>query len=219
MSTGRALLAAILVALLLAGPGCSRRAAPRQAQAWEAEIQRLQAEQDSLRARAAELVARDPSLQAMPRGDVVLSVPTVFIRNVIWRVFDDVAENVTLSLGGLKVRVARTVKKVVTIGEFVLDVEIHEVVGKLQPGRPDIRFGGNRVSLSLPVALNEGHGSATIHFVWDGKNVAGATCGDMDVTEEVDGTVIPAHYVVSGSMSLAIRGNEIVCTPVFPETR
>jgi hypothetical protein len=219
VSAGRALLGLALVTLLVICPGCSRRASPRQVQAWNVEIQRLQAEQDSLRARAAELVATDPRILALPKGGVVVSVPTVFLKSVIWRVFDDVAGNVTLNLSGIKVHVAKKIKKVVTIGEFTLDVEIHEVVGKLKPGQPDIRFGGNRVSLSLPVTLSEGHGTALIHFVWDGKNVAGLTCGDMDVTEEVAGTVIPDQYVVSGSISLAIREDQIVCTPEFPETK
>ena len=93
----------------------------------------------------------------------------------------------TLSLGGIKAHVAKTVKKVVTIGEFVLDVDIHEVTGKLQPGRPDVRFGGNQVSMSLPVKRQRRDtAQATIHFVWDGKNVAGVTCGDMDITAEAD---------------------------------
>jgi hypothetical protein len=206
-------------AWLAIAPGCSRRAGRGQIQAWNAEIERLQAEQDSLRARAAELVARDPRIQNLPEGDVVVSVPTVFVRGVIERVFADVVDNVTLSLSGIKAHVEKTIKKVITIGDLVLDVEIHEVIGKLQPGRPDVRFGGDRVSLALPVALKEGHGKATIHFVWDGKNVADATCGDMDITETVAGSVIPDSYSVSGSMSLAIRDNRIVCTPTFPETK
>jgi hypothetical protein len=39
------------------------------------------------------------------------------------------------------------------------------------------------------------------------------------VTEKVAGTVIPDQYVVSGTLSLAIQDNEIVCTPEFPETK
>lgn len=219
MSSWRGLLCAALVALLVVSPGCSRRPSPAQVWAWSAEIQRLQAEQDSLRARAADLVAKDPSIKRLPRGDVVLSVPTVFLRSVVGRVFGDVAGNVTLSLSDLKAHVAKSVKKVVTIGEFVLDVDIHTISAKLRPGQPDIRFGGDQVSLSLPVTVSEGHGDATVHFVWDGKNVAGATCGDLDITQDVSGSVIPSQYLLSGSMNLAARGNEIVCTPVFPETK
>lgn len=211
-----------LVALLLAlglSAGCSREPSPEQLRAWSAEIQRLQVEQDSLRARAAELVKADPQIQSLPEGDVVLSIPTAFIRSVIQHVFDEVVSNVTLTLGGIKAHVAKSVKKVVTIGEFVVDVEIHKIIGKLRPAQPDIDFTGNRVSMSLPVELSEGHGEATIHFVWNGKNVAGVACGDMDVTQKVSGNVIPAKYLVSGKLHLAMQGNQIVSTPDFPETR
>lgn len=179
----------------------------------------LDAEQDSLRARAAELVAQDPRLGRLPKGDVVVVVPTSFLRQVVERVFEDVVDNVTLPLSGLRAHTAKSVKRVVTIGEFVLNVDSLEVVGKLSPGRPDIRVGGNRMSLTLPISLREGHGAAKLHFTWDGKNVAGMTCGSMDVTQRVTGSAIPANFVVSGSMDLQVCGNRIACTPVFPETR
>jgi hypothetical protein len=220
VSAGRArLLHAALVAVLAVSAGCSRRASPEQVRAWNAELQALQAEQDSLRARAAELVEADPRLRSLPQGDVVVSVPTAFIRDVIERVFDDVAGNVTLTLINLKAHVAKTVKKVVPLGEFNLDVDIHSIHGKLQPGQPDMSFGDDKVLMSLPVTVSEGTGEATLHFTWDGKNVADATCGDLDVTEKLTGSVIPSDYVVSGRMDLATRGNEVVCTPVFPETK
>jgi hypothetical protein len=75
------------------------------------------------------------------------------------------------------------------------------------------------VAMSLPVNVDEGRGEATIRFVWHGKNVAGMTCGDLDVTQRVNGSVIPAEYLVAGSLGLALRDNKIVCTPDFPETK
>jgi hypothetical protein len=219
VSPGGALAAAILAAALAGSWGCSRQPSPQQVQAWSAEIRALQAEQDSLRSRAAELVAKDPRIQQLPTGEVVLSIPTAFLRSVIERVFDDVVSNTTLSLSGIKAHVAKSIKKVVTIGEFVLDVEIHEVIGKLRSGQPDIVFGENVVSMSLPVEVSEGHGEATLHFVWNGKNLADAACGDMDVTQKVTADVIPSKYVVSGRMKLEIQGSKVVCAPVFPETK
>jgi hypothetical protein len=219
VSPGRLLPGALLLALLLAPVGCSRTARPDEVRAWNAEIEALQAEQDSLRVRAAELVSRDESLRRIPKGDVVLSVPTRFIRRVLERVFEDVVDNVTLSLKGLKAHIARSVKKVVPIGEFAVDIDIHEVRGRLRPRIPQLVFGGNRVAMSLPVEVSQGDGNATVHFVWDGKNVSGMTCGDMDVTQKVTGSVIPAEYVLEGSVKLATRGSRIVCTPEFPETR
>jgi hypothetical protein len=73
--------------------------------------------------------------------------------------------------------------------------------------------------MSLPVEVVEGFGEANIHFVWDGKNVAGMTCGDMDVTQKVSGNVIPTDYLVSGELAFAIRENRVVGTLTFPETK
>jgi len=216
---GRALQVALFLAIVPASAGCSRTARPEQVRGWNVELAALQAEQDSLRARASELVSKDESVRRIPKGDVVLSVPTRFVRRVLERVFKDVADHVTLRMRGLKAHIAKSVKKVVPIGEFVVDIDIHEVRGKLRPRTPQLVFGGDRVTMSLPVEVSQGDGNATVHFVWDGKNVSGMTCGDMDVTQKVTGSVIPAEYLLEGSMKLAIRGSRIVCTPEFPETR
>jgi len=215
----RALIAAILVASLAGGSGCSHKPSAGQVEAWNAELRSLQAEQDSLRTRAAEIVANDPGIQKLAKGDVVLCVPTSFLRNVIERVFDDVVSNTTLSLSGIKAHVAKSIKKVITIGEFVVDVDIRKVTAKLEPGQPVIAFGDNVVSMSLPIEVNTGSGEASIHFVWNGKNIADAACGDMDITQTVSGNVIPSKYVVAGRLRLAIQGDKVVCAPVFPETR
>jgi hypothetical protein len=212
-------LAAVLASLALAGGGCSRKPSPEQIRAWDGELARLQAEQDSLRARSAELIAKDPRILGLPPGDVVVAVPTDFVRSVIGILFRDVANRVTLSLKGIKAHAAKKIKKVVTIGEFVVDVDITEVLGKLEPGEPDITFGGDSISLSLPVRVAEGHGEALIHFVWNGKNIADLTCGDLDITQKVTGNVIPADYTISGSMVLQKQGRRVISSPHFPETR
>ena len=219
MRPGRMLRSAVLLALVLASAGCSRTATPDQVRAWNAEIDSLLAEQDSLRVRAAELVAADASLRRLPQGDVVLSVPTRFIRQVLERVFEDVADHVTLTMLGLRAHIEKSVKKVIPIGDFVLDIDIHRVRGTLRPRPPELTFGGNQVAMSLPVEVQEGTGTATVNFVWDGKNISGMTCGDFEVTQRVSGNVVPAEYRLDGTMKLAIKGNRIVCTPVFPETK
>ena len=215
----RGLVALVLAVVVTGGWGCSRQPSKQDLAGWDAEIQSLEARQDSLRARAAELVARDPRIQNLPKGDVVLSIPTSFLRNVIQRVFDDVASHATLSLSGIKVHVAKSIKKIITIGEFVVDVDVRQVIGKLKPGQPGIAFGSDLISLSLPVEVNEGSGNAAIHFVWNGKNIADAVCGDMDVTQYVSGSIIPSKYVVAGRLTIREQGNKVVCTPYFPETR
>jgi hypothetical protein len=199
--------------------GCSRVAPESERKAWSAELARLQAEQDSLRARAAELVAADPRLTRIPEGDVVISVPTSFVRTVVVQLFDQVAESVTLRLGGIKAHVAKPVKKIVTLGEFVLDVDIREVVGKLTPGTPNVDFSDDRIGMRLPIALSEGTGTAVLHFVWNGKNVADLTCGDLDITRTLSANVVPANYEVTGSLGLAVLDNRVVCSPRFPPTK
>jgi hypothetical protein len=215
----RALALLGLAACLATGSGCARRASSDEIREWNDTIRRLEVEQDSLRARAAGLIREDPNLADLPTDDVVIRVPTSFLRGVIERVMGSVVENVTLRLSGIKAHVAKPVKKIVTIGEFVLDVEIHEVLGKLTTEKPDLEFGDDRIAMSLPINVIEGAGRATLRFQWDGKRLAGVTCGDLDVTKTLTATVIPARYVVSGSMAVQALDNRIVCTPDFPETR
>jgi hypothetical protein len=191
----------------------------KQEAAWNAEIKQLEAEQDSLRQRAAVLVATDPKIQRLPPGDIVISVPTKFLKDVIQRVFDQVATSVTLRLGGIKAHVAKSVKKVVKIGEFVVDVDVKEVIAKLEPEQPTIGFTGNKISMSLPIAVNQGYGKASIHFIWDGKHLADLTCGDMDITEVVTANVVPSRYIVSGRLGLDLAGKHVMCTPSFPTTK
>jgi len=217
-------IAVLAVVLVAAGLGTwklvgSRKPSPEQVRAWNAEITALQAEQDSLRAHAAELVAADERIQSLPEGDIVVAVPTAFVRGVVTRLFEDVASKVTLSIGGIKAHAKKKVKKIVTIGEFTVDVDIQRVLGKLRPGDPDITFGGDSVSLALPVTIAEGRGEAMIHFVWDGKNVADLTCGDLDITQKVTGNVIPEKYLVTGALHLRVRGRQVQATLRFPETR
>ncbi|HET9293121.1 MAG TPA: hypothetical protein VFO06_02440 [Gemmatimonadales bacterium] len=219
MSRVRGCRVVLAVWVLLAAAACTRKPSEKQLQAWNAEMQRLQVEQDSLRARAAVLVASDPQIKAIPKGDVVIAVPTAFVQSVMGRLFTDVVSKVTLRLSGIKAHVAKSVKKIVKVGEFVLDVDSITVVGKLKPQEPGMAFTGNRVSLSLPVEVVEGTGGAKLHFVWDGKNVADLTCGDMDVTQKVTGSVIPTKYMVSGTLRFALTGNQVIGTMAFPETR
>jgi hypothetical protein len=219
MSRARQIIAGLVCAGALVLAGCSRPPSAQETKAWDAELRRLQTEQDSLRARAAAIVAADPRIQRLPQGDVVLSVPTQFIRDLVERVFDDVASHVTLRLAGIKAHVKKSVKKVVKIGDFTVDVNIQQIIGKLQPQKPTLTFRSTGIQARLPVEVNQGTGRAQIHFVWDGKNVAGMACGDLDVTKTVSGNVIPASYLVAGSLDLAMKGKQVVCTPRFPETR
>jgi hypothetical protein len=209
---------ALAAAALLAPPACGRgdRQTPDQIRA---RIQSLEGERESLRERLHELMAGEPRIAGMPESPVRVGVPTTLARDLIEKVVAGVVNQVTLELKNLKVRKKGTVRKVITIGEYDLEVAIHRVTGELRTGKPEVTFGGNEVAIALPVSVASGTGRATIRFRWDGKNVAGATCGDMDVTQEVTGGVRPETYPVAGGLLLTATARDILAEPRFPQTR
>ncbi len=214
MSARAVLMALLLLAVSLA-PGCGRgdRTTPKQLQA---QIETLQKERDTLRARLDALMQNDPMIQGMPQTPVRVGVPTSLARELITKVVSGFVDQVTLELKNLKVKKTGNVKKIVTIGQYDLQVRIHKVTGKLKTGKPEVVFGGNKVTLKLPVQVVSGSGRATINFKWDGKNVSGAVCGDMDIEQQVSGGVKPATYPVSGGLELTATAREIMAAPRFP---
>jgi hypothetical protein len=206
------------LAILAAAGGCRRRDAA-SIEEQQVEIARLEKERDELRARLGEMVTRDVRLAGMPQNSVRVGVPTSLARTLIEKVLAGVADQVELRLSNLKVRKEGTVKKIVTIGTYELDVTVVEVQARLRTGKPDLKFGGNQVAVSLPVTVASGTGKADVRFKWDGKNVSGAVCGDMDVTRSVGGGVKQLTLDAHGTLSLASAGGQILASPRFPETR
>jgi hypothetical protein len=205
-----------LALLLVVSPGCRRRKDAATPEQMKAKIAALEQEIPALRQKLGELVATDPRLQGMPATGVRVGVPTPLARTLIERVVGGFVDSVTLRLTNLKVKKSGTVKKVITIGQYDLLVVIQEVVGHLKTGKPSVEFGGNRVALSLPVRIASGTGNANVNFKWDGKNVSGAVCGDMEVNEDVAGTVKPEEYPVAGALQLTATAREILASPKFP---
>jgi hypothetical protein len=201
--------------VLLASLACGRedRQSPDQIRA---EIQALEKERDSLRERVNALIVKDPRVQTMPDTPVRVGVPTSLARDLIQRVVAGFVDQVTLELKNLKVKKSGTVKKVVTLGQYDLNVLIKRVTGKLKTGKPEVTFGGDKVTLALPVTVVSGTGQATIQFKWDGRGAAGATCGDLEVTQEVSGGVRPDTYPVAGGLVLTATAQEILAHPRFP---
>jgi hypothetical protein len=111
------------------------------------------------------------------------------------------------------------VKKVLTLGDYELHVRINRISAKLQTGDPTLGFGGNQISMALPVTVPSGTGQATIEFKWDGKNVSDAVCGDMEIKQDFSGGVVPTTYPVSGAILLTATAREIVAQTRLPQTR
>jgi hypothetical protein len=203
--------------LLMAG-ACRRQdaASPEQ---LRSEIQSLERERDDLRSRLGDRITQDPRLPGLPDDPVRVGVPTTLVRTLITRAMAGFVDSVTLKLTNLKVHKTGTIKKMLPIGEYVLDVRIEEVTGHLKTGEPQVTFGGNRISVVLPVRVASGSGDATISFTWAGKNISGAVCGDMKIDQEVSGTVRPDSYTVSGSLLLTATERQILAAPKFPTVR
>jgi len=185
----------------------------------QSAIERLEKERDELGRQLGEGIEKDPRIAGMPTTGVRVGVPTGLARVLITKVITGFVDQVTLKLGNLKVHKAGTVKKIITIGEYVLDVRVLDVTGKLETGEPRVRFGGDELGLDLPVRVKSGTGSAVVDFQWDGKNISGAVCGDMKIQETVSGSVKPAEYPVSGTLRLTATTQQILAAPRFPEVR
>jgi hypothetical protein len=205
--------AAVLVLVACLACGRKDRQAPEEIRA---QIAALEKERAALRERMNGLMLKDPRLPGMPDTPVRVGVPTTLARDLVQRVLSGFVDQVTLELKNLKVKKHGQVKKVVTLGEYDLNVLITRVSGRLKTGKPDVTFGGNKVTLAMPVTIASGSGQATIRFKWDGKGVAGATCGDVEVTREVAGGVRPDTYALSGGLVLTATAKEILAQPRFP---
>ncbi len=210
--------AAVALACALAAAGCGRRDAASKEE-LQKEIGALARERDLLRARVGDLMGRDPRFAGMPETTVRVGIPTSLARALIERVLGGVADQVTLELRHMRARKEGTVKKIVTIGTYSLDVDVTRVRGQLRTGRPELTFGGDQVAVVLPISVASGTGEAKVRFIWDGKNVGGAVCGDLDVTRDVSGSVKQSTHSVKGTLALAARDGRILATPRFPTTR
>jgi hypothetical protein len=73
------------------------------------------------------------------------------------------------------------------------------------------------VRLKLPVSVVEGRGEGVVHFTWDGQGIAGALCGDVDVSPEVTSRVKPATYEVRGRLVLHAEEDSLVAEPRLDE--
>ena len=207
--------ATLLACALLPALGCGRSDRKTDKQ-LRAEIVALEKERAELRSRVDALIGNDPRLDGMPATSVRLGIPTSLAEDLILRLMTGFVDQIRLELRNLKVQKSGRVKKVVTLGDYDLRVVVNRVSARLKTGRPTVTFGGNRVSVALPVSIVSGTGLATVRFKWDGKNISGAVCGDQDITRQVTGTVWPDRYPVAGGLELTATAEQILAQPVFP---
>lgn len=210
---------ALVAALLLAPTSGCRRSDAATPEELRAAITTLLKERGELRRRLGDAVSSDRRLLGLPANEVRVGVPTSLVRTLVERFTSGFVDSLTLKLSNLRVHRSGSVRKVFTLGEYDLKVVIDEVTGQLATGKPEVVFGGNRMDLALPVRLASGKGDATIDFVWNGRSVGGAVCGDMQIRQRVSGLVKPASYPVRGSLRLVATPTRILVEPKFPPLR
>jgi hypothetical protein len=165
----------------------------------------------------------EKGLARAPRGDIMIGLSTVLTRGIAEKVTTGLFGETTIRLSNIKVHKEGEVKAKMLfskrkVGEFVLDANILEARALVRPAEPSLTFREKRIGIDLPFELASGGGKVELHFFWDSKGLAAnMVCGDLDVTKQVTGTVVPMRYSVRGSFGVAVEGNALRLTPDFPE--
>jgi hypothetical protein len=190
----------------------------------QAALEALRAERDALsvRVREAAIKAGERSLGKAPTAGIMIGIPTSFTRSIVGQVVTGLFGETTLTLKNLKVHKegqlkAKLLIKKRTLGEYTLDMKIHQVQGLLKPGAPTLVFGTNTIDIGLPVRLAEGTGNAELNFKWDSKGSANLVCGDTEVSRTISGGVVPQDYSVKGSFDISADKETLVLRPRFPD--
>ena len=190
----------------------------------QAAIEALRAERDAVAAKVREVIVRhgEQSLGQAPQAGIMIGIPTSVTGSIVEQVVTGLFGETTLTLRNLKVHhegklKAKLLVKKRTLGEYVLDMKIHQVQGVLKPGAPTLTFGTNTIGLGLPVRLAEGQGDAELNFKWDSKGTADLVCGDTEVSRTIGGGVVPHDYNVTGRFGISADAETLILRPRFPD--
>jgi hypothetical protein len=215
--TPRGLVVAVLAcSLLVFTPAACRNPEPRPTPA--ADVAALEKTRDELRARLLALRNQDPLLGQAPAADILVGLPVAFSTDLVRQVLDGFLSQIEIVLEDLDVRKedevhVKSFVATITPGAYKLHLKLHEVRALLKPGAPNLAFKGNRLAISLPVALAEGQGRATLDLDWTSRGIGSAVCEDFQVSLPVTGRVKPASYAVNGAFVLKVEDGALVAKP------
>jgi hypothetical protein len=186
------------------------------------EAARLEQVRDGLREELARLLAKDPRLARTPPGGVLIGAPAAFTSRLAHQLVGGLLDHTEIHLRNLRVRKrgsvhVKTFLGGMTPGTYALDVKVTEVRGRLGAGEPEIHYENDRARIRVPATIRDGEGQATIRFRWHSQGLAGLACGDVDVTEKVEGRVVPHTYPVEGALELALERDTVTATPRVPD--
>lgn len=226
MRRTRVALAIGLAAAVAAAGLLSLRAGPARQRALAAPaLARLQHEHERLHTQLEERLKAEPlvaQVEAQP-GDVVLAVRTGFAGTLVREVAGRYLDRVKLDLENLRVDKdgeleAGTPFGKMKVGDWSVRLLIHHVEGVLRGGPPKVQVQGtNRVRVTLPVRVEEGHGQATLRFQWDPRSLAKLVCDDFEAVQRVQGRVLPREYSLAGSFVLDAEGGRLTARPRFAD--
>jgi len=169
--------------------------------------------------------APDQALASAPADGLVVGVPTSVARDVAQQVVAGYLGNVRLTLRDKQVKTksddveARVLFATRTVGSYQLVTRILKVGAALRPRQLKVSFEGQRLGFSLPVSVSDGRGRVRLSFRWDSKGVADLVCGDVEVTRELEGRLIPALYPMSGHFELVAENGALLLRPHFKDNR
>jgi hypothetical protein len=170
--------------------------------------------------------APDQALVSAPSDGLVIGVPTALARDVAQQIVAGYLGSVRLTLRDKQVKTKRddVEAKVLfatrKVGSYELQTRIVKVTAALRPTRElRVSFEGQRFGFNLPVALSEGHGRARLTLAWDSKGIADLVCGDVEVSRELEGRLVPAVYPMSGHFDVAADGGSLLLRPNFQDNK
>ena len=190
-------------------------------------LEALRAERDALQATgSAKRSCRhgEKSLGQAPKAGIMIGIPTSFTRSIVEQVVTGLFGETTLTLRNLKVHKEGEVKAKMlirkrTLGEYVLDVRIHEVQGLLKPGKPTLTFGRNTIDLTLPVRLAEGEGDADLQLPVGQQGAGGerSSAGTSTSPGRSAAAWCPRTTTSRAASTSRRPGETIVLSPRFPD--
>jgi hypothetical protein len=213
---------AVAAALLLA---CGLGGCRRSPTAEQLEAERVRLTQEKLRLEHELRVhAREnlfPPSGMGPEVEVVVAVPTSLVKSVVSRTVTEALNGISLRVNDVKLHVEQELRTRVVLsrqklGDVHLDLTLRDVHGTLAASEPRVTVKGGRIHLEAPVRVTHGHGRARLRFRWKGHGLAKAVCGDLDVTREVEGTLIPTSVVVRGGVAVEVDDAHFVVDPAVP---
>lgn len=200
-------------------------ASPSAKEKPEQRVARLGYEVAQLRQRFAAAADLDPLVRkgSAAEGHLTAVIPAPLFEDVVRRVFAHYLDRVDVQLDGLHVSKTGEIHKdtlfgKINAGTWTASIEFPRVRGALSAGEPRVRLpGGNLVTVSMPVHLDRGAGTVRVHFTWDSHSVVNLVCQDFEVTEEMEGTVEPRSYPVTGQFKMEAGPDALRALPSFDD--